>query len=57
MGNFVITTLDFFTIFHSFFNVFINFHEYENEIICISDNQVKMICLDIKFDNKLSVVD
>ena len=42
MGYFVITPLDFSTIFLFIFNVFINFHESENEIICISDHQVKV---------------
>ena len=57
MGNFVITPLEFSMIFLFIFNVFINLHEYENEIICISDRQVKVLCLEIKFDNKFSVVD
>ena len=54
MSNFVITHLDFSTIFHSFF-MFINFHEYE--LIYISYHKVKVLCLEIKFDNKFSVVD
>ena len=47
MNNIVSTQpFDFHAIFH-FFNVFINFHEYENEIICISDHQGKVLCLGI----------
>ena len=47
MSNIVCTPLDFCAIFSFVYNVFINIHEYDNLIICISDNQVKVLCLGI----------
>ena len=47
--------LNFSAIFNHF-NVLNNIHEYENKIICISDHQVKVLCLGMKFDTKFSVL-
>ena len=45
MSNFVSTTPGFFCDFSFISNVFINIHEYSNEIICISDNPQNVLCL------------
>ena len=45
MSNFVSTTPRFFCDFSFISNVFINIHEYSNEIICISDSSQNVLCL------------
>ena len=47
MSNFGGNPLTFFCDFSLISKVFINIHEYENLIICISDNLVKELCLSI----------
>ena len=41
-------------IFHLISKVFIHIHEYENLIICMSDNFVKELCLSIILEGQLA---
>ena len=34
-------------------NVFINIHELENKIICISEHQVKVLCISLVFESEM----
>ena len=47
MGNFGGNPLNFYCDFSLILKVFIHIHEYENLIICMSDNLVKELCLSI----------
>ena len=38
-------------------NIFVNIHEYENLIICISEHWIKVLCLNIQFVPSLKVSD
>ena len=47
MGNFGGNSLNFSVIFSLISKVFIHIHEYDNLMICMSDNLVKELCLSI----------